>query len=988
MKKVRDVGSKILIFALAGMCSFMLSPGHVANAADKGEVKAGEKTELTVDDTVTLICSSNYAYNGREVEWNCSEDGVVEIVETDDGNSYSSITKAQIKAIAPGDVTVTMHAEDFWGWYKDDESFEIKVAGNEQATESPEQSAESTNGTADEKDKSAETQQSQNTAEPANSENKSEQDVPKAGNATEAKDIEESKEQSTNGKENGESVKKNLFIRLVGAFESKMVGEEEYDAISSATTVSYIPEQSNSVKLQAALSEKKNAEEVEDGSWHELSFFNQEDGAIKVNEDPTKTKIVVEPECEGITANYNIFTGDVILSGTPKKEGTYKIYVVFTDTEGRTATSNAVEFKVNSQHEKLSERLNIKNCTQTADGKYIFDQDPWYIEEFGEDTVVVPKEIKAWFGSHTLGTYSEIGEIISLTGGDEPKQTLIIPDGCNLTMVNVRVHSGVKIVVQKGGKFSIRQSTLEGIVEVENGGSFSCDYVDYGADAGFIYGSTINGQIRLKEGATIENSRIISKTNYSARDDINRKNQNPVVVVDGNVNVKGDVYILADEAPNGSYGQTGLSVNGTLNIPSGSTVAVYGGGSSHLTAKGGDAIVLNGGLIQGSGNIIAIGGFGMNITGDRSLLGGGAAISGDGSLDVKNIYVEGGSSFDTLVKPVQGKVLVSTRSDVTAVYGKVDGSTSENYWHGTGDSNIVPVVKKYFDEAKLVVSEEKSEGKDDAKASKEEKAADSEKSDGNNAAQSGTAANAEKSTNVNSAVNNTNAQSVTKETTDKAKEQSDKAKSTTDKKTSSDKAKSTNDKGKKTEDKSKSSTDKNKTSSDTSKKDSSTTKTTDSTSGAKDITAKATATPATATAVNKASSATPVKTESTDKKKSSTGKTSGSNKSDSDAKKNANGNAGNQPEVLGESRKNTDSKDDAVSNEGVKDNSETEQLVASADSSINEVSEPEEQVEDSSDETLDESKPKPGVGTFIVACVGILSTLTGCGIFTIKKLRA
>lgn len=44
--------------------------------------------------------------------------------------------------------------------------------------------------------------------------------------------------------------------------------------------------------------------------------------------------------------------------------------------------------------------------------------------------------------------------------------------------------------------------------------------------------------------------------------------------------------------------------------------------------------------------------------------------------------------------------------------------------------------------------------------------------------------------------------------------------------------------------------------------------------------------------------------------------------------------------------------------------------------------------EDSIVETMNESKSKPGVGTFIVACVGILSTLTGCGIFTIKKLRA
>ena len=173
MKKVRDVGRKILIMTLAGIFSFMLSPEHVANAADKGEVKAGEKVELTVDDTVTLICSSNYAYNGREVEWNCSKDGVIEIADTDDGNSYSSITKAQIKAIAPGSVTVTMHAEDYWGWYKDDESFEIEVAGNEQATETPEQSSENTKESADEKDKSAEAQQPENTTEPKDNGNKS-----------------------------------------------------------------------------------------------------------------------------------------------------------------------------------------------------------------------------------------------------------------------------------------------------------------------------------------------------------------------------------------------------------------------------------------------------------------------------------------------------------------------------------------------------------------------------------------------------------------------------------------------------------------------------------------------------------------------------------------------------------------------------------------------------------------------------------------------
>jgi uncharacterized protein with FMN-binding domain len=491
---------------------------------------------------------------------------------------------------------------------------------------------------------------------------------------------------------------KKLFIRLVGSFESKMVGEEDVDAISSATTAPYLPENANSVKLQAALVDYAfSNEEVLEQDWHELSFFCTEEGSVRVNEDPTKTKIVIEPECEGITGNYNIFTGDVTLTGKPMKAGTYNVHVEFTDDQDRHATSNTVPFTVNALDEKLTNHLRLENCTQTGDGYYIYDQDPWYIEDLGADTVVVPKEIKAWYGSHTMGTYSEIGKIISLSNGEEPEQTLVIPQGCNLTMINVRVHSGVRILVQNGAKFSIRQSTLEGIVEVENGGTLSCDYVDYGENAGFIFGSAVNGQIRLKDGATIENARIISHTNYSARDDVNRRNQEPVVVVEGNVSVKGNLYILADEAPNGSFGQTALLVSGTLNIPADSTVAAYGGGSSNLTAKGGDAIVLDKGMIRGDGNLIAVGGFGMNLTADRSLLGGGAAITGDGSIDVKRVYAEGGSSFDTLVKPVQGNILVSDRTNITAVYGRSNGETSDKYWHGTGDDNTVPALDMYFE---------------------------------------------------------------------------------------------------------------------------------------------------------------------------------------------------------------------------------------------------------------------------------------------------
>lgn len=178
------------------------------------------------------------------------------------------------------------------------------------------------------------------------------------------------------------------------------------------------------------------------------------------------------------------------------------------------------------------------------------------------------------------------------------------------------------------------------------------------------------------------------------------RNDNPIVVVNGNVNVVGDVYILADEAADYRVGQKGLQVNGNLNIPEGSTVAVYGGGRSQLTSKGGDAIVLNSGTISGDGKLIAIGGFGMNMTGDRSIIGGGAAVSGKGTIATADAYLEGGYSFETTTEPLNGDITISDRTNKSLVVGKAiigtGETTSPNYWHGTGDSNgITPKLALY-----------------------------------------------------------------------------------------------------------------------------------------------------------------------------------------------------------------------------------------------------------------------------------------------------
>lgn len=64
-----------------------------------------------------------------------------------------------------------------------------------------------------------------------------------------------------------------------------MVGEEDVDAISGATSVSYLPENTNSVKLQAALVDyASEIGQVSEEDWHELSYFNQEEGGVVIKQ--------------------------------------------------------------------------------------------------------------------------------------------------------------------------------------------------------------------------------------------------------------------------------------------------------------------------------------------------------------------------------------------------------------------------------------------------------------------------------------------------------------------------------------------------------------------------------------------------------------------------------------------------------------------------------------------------------------------------------
>ena len=377
---------------------------------------------------------------------------------------------------------------------------------------------------------------------------------------------------------------------------------------------------------------------------------------------------------------YSVHDGSLTLAGTPASAGTYDISVSITDEDGHTATSNSLPFRIFGGEETLKEQLVLSNCTKTADGKYMYDMEPWAIKNFtdasGDQSVTVPADVKAWYGSHTSGTYGELG--YAVPEGTAQKQTLILPKGCNLTLVNMDILSSVKIIVENGAKLTLRDSVIQGVVEVQNGGTFSMNYNDYGKGE-FLNGASINGQLILQDGATLENAKIYSNTNNIANGSSARHNTEPVVVVNGNVSLKGKVFVRGDEAPTGtdaatgkSYtGQRGLKVNGTLTLEKDAVLAVFGGGKDATTSNGGTAVELNGGTITGEGKLICVGG-------DGHFGEGGNAVSGTGMISVANAYLEGGASVSKSSTP--GKALADNV--------KLAGTTNRNLIDGENVNDI------------------------------------------------------------------------------------------------------------------------------------------------------------------------------------------------------------------------------------------------------------------------------------------------------------
>ena len=476
-----------------------------------------------------------------------------------------------------------------------------------------------------------------------------------------------------------------LHVRLVGSFESALVNQKGYDAISGAST-NVTQNKNSDASVEVAL--VKKGQDPQSSDWKLLS-----ESDIRVISKGSSVNIAnrtdpAKGNDSGMAGVYSVHDGSVTLAGTPAKPGIYDISVTITDELGRTATSNTLPFRIYSGEETLQDQLTLANCTKTADGKYMYDMEPWAIKNFtlasGDQTVVVPADVKAWYGSHTSGTYGELG--YAVPEGTLQPQTLVLPKGCDLTLVNMDILSSVKIVVQDGAKLTLRDSVIQGAVEIENGGTFSMNYNDYGGGE-FLNGASINGKLILKDGSTLENAKIYSNTNNIANGSEARRNTDPVVVINGNVKLKGKVFLRGDEAPTGtdpatgkSYtGQAGLQINGTLTLEKDAVLAVFGGGKDATTSNGGTAIRLNGGTITGEGKLIAVGG-------DGHFGEGGYAVSGNGTISVADAYLEGGASVSksgTAGKALGDQVKLSGNTNRKLIDGETGSAIDydhDTYW--------------------------------------------------------------------------------------------------------------------------------------------------------------------------------------------------------------------------------------------------------------------------------------------------------------------
>ena len=437
-----------------------------------------------------------------------------------------------------------------------------------------------------------------------------------------------------------------LHVKIEGSFEAAIVGQKDYDGVSSASVGGASSNKNSAVTVYGALVEKDAEPTAAD--WEKLdhqSKISLEGSKCKVNIVPDTASGTKADADSGMKGVYMTLSSDLTLNGVPKDAGSYLVSVHIEDDQGRTANSNALPFRIYTGEETLADQIKTENLKQYQSGLYAWDiMEPWAIKNFGsnvdsaENSVRVPEKLEVWYGSHESGTYGVLGYDIAWDDveADKIPQTLYIPDGCDLTLLNMKILSSVRIVLENGGKLTLRDSTVQGIIDVQSGGVFSMNYNAYNKK--FETGASLCGQLRLADGSILENAAIYSHANYLANGNrTDRTTHEPVVITTGNVQLKGQVFISGD-AGGSEIGQSGLRVNGTLSLDNDAVLAVYGGKGTVVDTKGGTAIELNNGTITGGGKVIALGG-------EVLWKDGGTAVSGIGTIATGEAYLQGATAY-------------------------------------------------------------------------------------------------------------------------------------------------------------------------------------------------------------------------------------------------------------------------------------------------------------------------------------------------------
>ena len=494
-----------------------------------------------------------------------------------------------------------------------------------------------------------------------------------------------------------------LHVKIEGSFEAAIVGQKNYDGVSSASVGGASSNKNSAVTVYGALVEKDT--EPTDKDWEKLnneSEIRLVGSKCSVSIVPDTSKGMTGTEDSGMKGVYMTLSSDLTLNGTPKDAGSYLISIHVEDDQGRTAGSNELPFRIYTGEERLADQIKTENLKKyESSGLYAWDiMEPWAIKNFGsnvegkENSVCVPKDLEVWFGSHTSGTYGFLGYDIpwkQVKAGDIP-QTLYIPRGCNLTLTNMEILSSVRIVVEDGGKLTLSDSVVQGIIDVKSGGTFSMNYDSHSKK--FETGASLCGQLRMESGSILENAAIYSHANYLANGKrTDRTTHEPVVTTTGNVQFKGQVFISGD-AGGSEIGQTGLGVNGTLTLDNDAILAVFGGKGTVVDTKGGTAIELNDGTITGGGKVIALGGKVL-------WKDGGTAVSGTGTISTSEAFLQGATAFKAFDaepgKAVFGNVTVASASqhvqDGTVEETTANDPLADLYW--TTGTQATPELSKY-----------------------------------------------------------------------------------------------------------------------------------------------------------------------------------------------------------------------------------------------------------------------------------------------------